>query len=365
MRLLHLADLHLDRAFGGMAFTGCDGSRRRALLRRALEWAVDTAEAGKADAVTIGGDLFELEHITSDTLAFITRQLGRLSCPVIIASGNHDPSSAASPYRVAAWPANVILCLDARPTTVDLKDALVVGLGYTGKDMDRAVLERIPARGAESRPRLLLVHGVDLDATGDEFQWGGLTLRHGDLDRIGIDHALLGHVHAGQVGARSSWPGSPVPLDPGETRGLHGAAWVEVTGGIVTAAPVAAELARFETISVEVTELSDSTELTTAVGAALEPLQGTPSLVVCRLFGRRSKSLEIKPDALAAACCDGVLGLTVADVTDAELDLLELAREPTARGAALRHLLEDGTAPALLAARLVAEAFAGELEVPA
>jgi DNA repair exonuclease SbcCD nuclease subunit len=364
MRLLHLADLHLDRAFGGLAFTGCDGSRRRALLRHALEWAVDTAEAEKADALTIAGDLFELEHVTADTVAFITRQLGRLSCPVVISSGNHDPASAASPYRVAPWPANVVLCLDGKPITVDLGGAVLVGLGYAGKDIDASVLDRLPGRGKEKRPRLLLVHGVDLDSTTTDFRWGGLGLRAADLDRHGFDHALMGHVHAGQAGSRMSWPGSPVPLDPGETAGLHGALWIDIQAGRVVSTPRDAGQARFETVSVDVTEMSDSSELGSAVGAALEPLLGSPALVTCRLWGRHGKSLKIEAAALGARWCDSVLGLNVVDATVTEVDLQELAREPTARGSAISRLLNDGSASALWAAQLVAESFEGDLRLP-
>src|SRR4030088_1467584 len=57
LRLLHFADLHLDRAFGGQSYVGCDGSQRRTLLRAALQWAVDLALEREADAVTIAGDL--------------------------------------------------------------------------------------------------------------------------------------------------------------------------------------------------------------------------------------------------------------------------------------------------------------------
>ncbi|HEY8740027.1 MAG TPA: metallophosphoesterase [Candidatus Dormibacteraeota bacterium] len=365
MRLLHLADLHLDRAFGGLAFTGCDGSRRRTLLRNALEWAVDTAERERADALTIGGDLFELEHVTADTVAFITRQLGRLSCPVVIAAGNHDAAAAASPYRVAPWPANVVLCLEAKPTSVQLGEAVLVGIGYTGKDLDASVLDRLPPRADETRTRLLLVHGVDLDSVPTDFRWGGLGLRAADLDRHGFDHALLGHVHAGHAGARMSWPGTPVPLDPSETAGLHGAIWVDVREGEVTITPLASDLARFETISIDVTEIADSSELSTAVGAALEPLRASAALVTLRLWGRHGKSLLVDGPSLAAHWCDSVLGINVVDATVTEVDLQELAREPTARGTAISRLLNDGSASALWAAALVAEAFEGDLRVPA
>ncbi|HEV1997328.1 MAG TPA: metallophosphoesterase [Candidatus Dormibacteraeota bacterium] len=366
MRLLHLADLHLDRAFGGLAFTGCDGSRRRALLRQALEWAVDLAAAETAAALVIAGDLFELEHVTADTVAFMTRLLGGLRCPVLITAGNHDAASAASPYRVASWPPNVTLALESRPTIVDLGEAVLVGLGYAGKDLSPSVLQRLSPRGAETRPRLLVVHGVDLDAVSGEFKWGGLGLRAADLDQLGFDHALLGHIHAGKSGECMSWPGSPVPLDPGETSGQHGALWVDIADGRVTTTPVSANLLRFESVTVEVSDIVDSSELTAAVGAAVALREGgKTALVSCHLIGRRPKTLAIDPAALCAQWSAAVLGLNVTDGTVTEIDLGELAREPTARGSAIARLLRDGSNEALWAAQLVAEAFESDIRVPA
>ena len=366
MRLLHLADLHLDRAFGGLAFTGCDGSRRRALLREALEWGVGLAESEKAAALVISGDLFELEHVTADTVAFITRQLGRLKCPVLVTSGNHDSASPASPYRVAGWPSNVSLALDSRATTVNLKEAVLVGLGYGGRDLSPSALERLPARGSDTRPRLLVVHGVDLDSVSSEFKWGGLGVRAADLDRLGFDHALLGHVHAGKSGERMSWPGSPVPLDPAETTGLHGALWVDIEDGKVTTTPVPANLAHFESLTLDVTDFTDSSELSAAVGAALSVVDGgKTALVSCRLTGRRARTLAVDAAAVAAQWSSSVLGLNVLDNSVTEIDLHELAREPTARGTAIGRLLEDGSAEALWAAHLLAEAFEADIRVPA
>jgi len=365
LRLLHFADLHLDRAFAGQAYTGCDGAVRRALLRSALQWAVDVALERNADIVTIGGDLFENEHVTRDSAAFIGRQLGRLTCPVVLASGNHDYSSASSPYKTSSWPPNLTLALAPEPTRVEVGDVVIHAAGYGGREMDHAVLQSFEVQRGDGRAHLLLIHGVDLSSLGTDLKWGGLGLRAEDVRGAGFDHALLGHVHQGAVGDLMSWPGSPIALDAAEAPGNHGALWVEVEAGRVRVEAVPANLVDYETISVDVTEVADSTRLEEVMRAALEDASPTRTLVTCRLWGSRAPSLGVERHGLEAGLQDLARGVRVIDASVAEVDLHDLAREPNARGAAIGRLLADGSAPALWAANLVAEAFEGAIRVPA
>jgi DNA repair exonuclease SbcCD nuclease subunit len=362
-RVLHIADLHLDRAFKGLSFQGCDGEKRRQLLRRALERAVDTALERGADLLTVGGDLFEHEHVTSDTVAFITRQLARARCQVIVVSGNHDFAHAASPYRTARWPVNVLLRLDPTPIPVEVAGAVVWALGYAGPEVDSSVLEQVPPEiGAATK--LLLVHGVDASATTAEP--GRIALDPGRARELGLDHVLLGHIHAGRVGEVLSNPGSPVPLDPAETSGNHGALWIETSGREVKVEAVPLDLCRFVTVSVDVAGIGDSSALEDELRRNLASLDGASrALVACRLFGRRASSLRIDPAVLAQQLTGDAMGVSVADATEPEIDLAELAREPNARGRALHSLLASDRPEAAEAARLVAEAFENELRLPA
>src|ERR1700730_14565255 len=193
LRRLHIADLHLDRAFGGQSYVGCDSAQRRTMLRSALHWAVDVALDRDVQVVTIGGDLFEIEHVTSDTTAFIARELSRLPCPVIVASGNHDYSSPASPYRTMDWPSNVILALDPTPAGVDLGEVVIWAVGYTGPEMDPALVRSLEVPRDARKMNLLLVHGVDLSAASPGLRWGGLGLHADEMVDAGFDYALLGH----------------------------------------------------------------------------------------------------------------------------------------------------------------------------
>lgn len=365
LRLLHFADLHLDRAFGGQSYVGCDGAQRRTLLRAALQWAVDLALEREADAVTIGGDLFELEHVTSDTAAYVSRQLGRLNCPVLIAAGNHDHSAPASPYRTTEWPANVILALEPKPTKLDLGEVVVWAAGYAGREMEPGVLGTFDIPKDDLKRHLLVLHGVDLSTVSADLRWGGLGLQSNEVREIGFDHVLLGHIHQGQVGELMSWPGSPVPLDAGEAAGGHGALWVEVDDDGLRVEAVSAGLLGYEVASVDVSDTTDSTQLENLLRQAMEPLQAEDKLVTCRLWGRRRRALNIEPAALAASIQDLARGVRVVDATAPEIDLKDLAHEPNARGQAISRLLADGTSPALWAANLVVEAFESDVEVPA
>src|SRR5580693_7690871 len=108
-RILHIADVHLETAFGGHepAF----GAKRRAQLRVAFERALALARERGVDAVCIAGDLYEDRHASPDTAAYLRRCLGDLApIRVFLSPGNHDPCAAGSVYRqMQPLPENVVL----------------------------------------------------------------------------------------------------------------------------------------------------------------------------------------------------------------------------------------------------------------
>ena len=105
---MHCADVHLERRFSGATMTAGEADRRRGELRAALERIVDLALQCRVDALTIAGDLYEHEHATDETGAFLAALFRRLApTPVLVAPGNHDPYVSGSLYRRVAWPDNV------------------------------------------------------------------------------------------------------------------------------------------------------------------------------------------------------------------------------------------------------------------
>src|ERR1035437_10647880 len=110
IRLLHLADLHLDRVF---AARGCQGElarRRRQGLREALTNAGRLAMEQGCSAVTIGGDLYEHERAGVDTGRFLADTFASWQpMRVLIAPGNHDALLPGSLYRRVEWASNVTI----------------------------------------------------------------------------------------------------------------------------------------------------------------------------------------------------------------------------------------------------------------
>src|SRR3982074_1309557 len=99
LRLLHFADLHLDRSFASERLYGVGAQRRREDLRAALQRIVERAREAQADVLTCGGDLFEHDHVTRATASYVIRSDRAHGLAELIAPGPADPAVPSSPYR--------------------------------------------------------------------------------------------------------------------------------------------------------------------------------------------------------------------------------------------------------------------------
>src|SRR3954471_19429572 len=144
-RLLHCADLHLDRAFVERDLARSAAARRQA-LRDAFLRIVERART--CDALVVAGDLYEHEHVTGDTANMLVHAFASLECRVLLLPGNHDPHLPGSVYERAPWPA---AAPHPRPAPARL------GLRARARARERARLPPLGARGgrADRRARAL------------------------------------------------------------------------------------------------------------------------------------------------------------------------------------------------------------------
>jgi DNA repair exonuclease SbcCD nuclease subunit len=334
MLILHTADVHLDRAYSGAGMTSSIAAARRQELRDAFRRFVDLALELRADAVTIGGDLYEHERSTADTGHFLRTQFERLGGrPALIAPGNHDPYLPDSLYRRIDWPANVHIFSEPRFRAVRLAGEVTVwGAGHDGPDLRQNLLQgfHVPDSGTH----VLLFHGSDLHAV-PEGKRAHCGFQPEDVERAGAAFALLGHYHGARLypaeHPRFAYPGSPEALDFSEA-GRHSVLRLDVSEGGARAELLPFGLVRYETRRLDVTDMTNSDDLRAGIAA----LADAEAIVRIVLEGPLQPHIEMDARALYNACAERFRFLDVVDRTEPAWSLEDLAEESTTKGAFVR-----------------------------
>ena len=225
LRILHLADVHLDRPF--VRTDRRQSYRDRARLRETFVRCLEPAHAGNVDAVTIGGDLWEDEHVSADTRRFVAAELAKAACPVLLVCGNHDPLLSGGNYERTAWPDNVWVFDAAELSEQRVADEVSVwGLSWGGGSLEANFLDS-SAVPRDGRTHLLLVHGTatPLATVYDDPSYCPFEPRR--ITEAGFAYCLAGHIHGARQTAEVVYPGSPEPLGWAEM-GRHCSALVAI-----------------------------------------------------------------------------------------------------------------------------------------
>jgi len=330
-RLLHFADLHLDAPF---AWASPEAARRRRQNRRdALTRLLDLAVAEGVDAIFSGGDLFEHDRITPDSVEFLRSSFARVDTPVYLAPGNHDWYSSASPYALVAWSPNVHLFTEARLAPVELADGLTLwGAAHRAPANTDGFFAGFRADG--SGIQIALAHASERGALGwqETGKQPHAPFDSGELEAAGITHAFLGHYHVPRDAERYTYPGNPDPLEFGE-EGPRGAVLATVgADGRIERERRTVAVSEVHDIPISVDGAEHSGDLRAAVEAALAPLHGC---VRATLTGEVPPAVQVDLRELArlGEHLDGLV-LRSAVATGYSLD--EIAAEATVRGQFVR-----------------------------
>ena len=357
LRLLHFADLQLDRSFAAQRLSGSAAQRRREDLRAALVRIVERAHQERVDLITCGGDLFEHDYVTRETANFAAETLGSAGCPVLIAPGDRDPARPSSPYRYLRWPSNIAIAAheELRPYRYDSVE--VWSAGFVRGETSESPLAgfEAPAGG----PHLLLLHASDMGALPEgTIAYAPITA--GQVEQANFVHALLGHYHAAQTSARLTYPGTPEPLEWDED-GRHCIALLTLSEDGVEVRLEDINRRRFVEESMDITGMHNIQE---ALRSLRDSKHLQDAIVRVSLQGERSCLFPLDVSALVEECQDGFAHLELLDQTRRSHDIQSIASEFTSRGEMVRQLLSHGEAPgeedtARRALQLALDAFEG------
>lgn len=238
MRLLHIADVHLDTAFASRSQDVRNRLRRAS--REAFARAVDTALEERMDAFLIAGDLFDGVRLSFETERFLAEQLLRLDkggVQTVYATGNHDPGDDDARVGSLAWPKSTTVAANAGPHAVPVlgRDGQAAGwvtaAGHAGPRETADLSLAMRPRLGTSLPQVALLHTQASAAGGAKASvdragpGGGVHRPYApsnveNLRRAGFHYWALGHVHRRQAVSDDPaihYPGNLQGRNPVET----------------------------------------------------------------------------------------------------------------------------------------------------
>ena len=302
-RFVHTADIHLDSPLLSLALRDPDAADLIAnATRQSFSAIIDLCINEQVDALLIAGDIYDGSHHSMKTAGFLTSQLRRLSdagITVFIIRGNHDALSRIT--KQLQLPKGVHV-FGARHAAVPIenKNVVIHGVSFAKPSSPESLLPGFapPVAGAFN---IGMLHTSITGAAGhDDYAPCGLA----DLVSQGYDYWALGHIHRREVHAE----GPNAVVMPGIPQGRHineaGAKSVTLVAigddGSISIEERRTCLVQFERISIDVTGISEWSELVKQAYKALLDIRDTVSTdaIIARieLYGQSALAAKIRRD---------------------------------------------------------------------
>lgn len=378
MRFIHCADLHLDSPLRGLErYEGAPAQDMREATRRSFTNVIDLALEREVDFVLIAGDIFDGDWLDFNTGLFFANQLRRLAdenVRAFIVRGNHDALSKIS--KAVTLPKNVHVFKSAKPDTVLDED---LGFAIHGQSFATGVVtDDLSAQYPDAHPGLLNIGLLHTALAGREGHEPYAPTTPERLAGKGYHYWALGHVHTRETVRQHPWI-----VFPGNTQGRHarevgpkGCMVVEgdADEGIRSVEFVATDVARWQHLTIDATDVANLDDLQAAVQQAVRGavLESGDRLLALRLsVGGRTPlhgKLAGSPESFRAEACawlneasGGTAWLEKIKLSvSAPMDLAALATRDDPFGILLRRLDELAADPEGLAR--LAESALSELE---
>lgn len=187
MKLIHVADLHLDAKME-TGLTPARARERRVELLMTFSRILDEAIQKEADAVLIAGDLFDTARVTDKTRRLVGDLIAEHpSLRFFYVPGNHD-GDVAPLFPENKQPDNYVAFGGTGWNSVVMDNVRITSTS----DLDRpGIYDELPT-AAPGEFHIVMLHG-QITRTGEG---GGERIPLRLLQNRGVDYLALGHEHA-------------------------------------------------------------------------------------------------------------------------------------------------------------------------
>ena len=344
LKVLHVADLHLDTVFSLEDLQTAE--LRRNELRAAFVNLMMFVRSKKVDVMLISGDLFDRIRPTRETEEVVLREFA--ACPdtqIFLSPGNHDPYTAESPYARLQFSQNVHIFTEEKLTCFDLPEInlTVWGYAFTGTRLPYNPFATAPKLN-DSRINLLVGHADVGKSASDD-----CPVPLSEIARSGFDYLALGHIHIASGLQREgysyyAYPGCLEGRDFGECGPGKGALVAIMQKSRPGEFEIEARQVRFARRRYEILKLTfEGTEtaedvITACEKAVKEKGYGEDTLLRLVLEGQLPEGVSVSKTLLQSVS-RRVFYLEVKNHTETAIDMEALKNDPTLRGAFYQSLL--------------------------
>ncbi|MEH7222686.1 DNA repair exonuclease [Bacillus sp. JJ1566] len=242
---LHIADLHLDSPFSGLANLPSNVFKRvQESTFTSLTRLINIAIEKKVDFVVIAGDLFDGEDRSLRAQSRFRKEMERLQendIEAFIIHGNHDHLGGNWPHF--EWPSNVHVFQNENVEVLPyIKNGETLANIYGFSYAKRAVLEnKSPSyvKKEDASFHIGLLHG---SKEGESAHSRYAPFLLSDLQQKGFDYWALGHIHTREILSVD-----PPIIYPGNIQGRHKKETGEKGGYLVKLSKTGADYTFFPT----------------------------------------------------------------------------------------------------------------------
>ena len=351
LKILHVADLHLDTVFSLEDLQTAE--LRRNELRAAFVNLMMFARSKEVDILLISGDLFDRVRPSRETEEVVLREFAaspRLQ--IFLSPGNHDPYTAESPYARLQFSPNVHIFTDEKLASFDLPEMNVTVWGYAFN------AARLPYNPFATPPRLddgrinILVGHADVGKSASD----DCPVPLSEIARSGFDYLALGHIHVASGLQREgysyyAYPGCLEGRDFGECGPGKGALIAVMQKNRPGEFEIETKQIRFARRRYEIQKITfQGTEnaedvITACEKAVKDNGYGEDTLLRLVLEGQLPEGVNVSKTLLQSVS-RRVFYLEVKNHTETAIDIESLKNDPTLRGAFYQSLapMLNGTA---------------------
>ena len=332
LKIVHIADLHLDSPFALSSMT--ERGEKRQELKDALSDVCDYCLENEIDVLLVAGDLFDGDFVRRETVEFASGCFAKIpKTRVFIAPGNHDAYGSASPYKYCSFPDNVHIFSEETLESVVIPElsCAVYGYGFNSERMTENPLSGIHPFDTE-RINILVAHG-DLDNGASPYY----NIKSADLASSDIDYVALGHIHkpSGFMhfgNTVCAYSGCLVGRDFGEC-GTRGMIAGEIIKGNIALKYIPVTEGGYEEITVDVTE-KNIQAIADVVKAKSSGFSEKKHIRII-LSGEREEEMDTR---MLKDLLPSFRTLEIKDLTRQSLALDELLKEYSLKGAFARMI---------------------------